>query len=71
MRTGLTTSNGKKLEIMDWRVTFGDMRKETTTTLWVRAATAGTAKKIAKSEALRLGITGRISDVRVGGRLDD
>ena len=68
---GLTTYHGKPLEMMDWRVTFGNIRKETTTTLWVRAKIAGTAKKIAKSEALRLGIKGRISDVRVGIRLDD
>jgi len=58
-------------EIHDWRVTFGNPRKETTTTLLVRAATAGTARKVAKAEARRLGIMGRIGTIRMGSGNDD
>lgn len=58
-------------EITDWRVTYGNPRKGTTVTLLVRAATAGTARKVAKAEARRLGIEGRIGTIRMGSGDDD
>lgn len=55
----------KTLPYRQWRVTFGNPRHGTDEIVRVRARTAGEARMIAKENAARKGIAGRLGVIRL------